>query len=104
MGLQLGSSLGTPINMWGGATGQINPCLLVAAAAHPTPASAAPHGPSSLEARRFLPVCVDTSEVLHLEHKDEPHEWDGRTDDFATAWHCFNAYDYIESLPLHLCV
>ena len=102
MGLQLGSSLGTPINMWGGATGQSNPCLLVAAATHPTPAPAAPHGPSSLEAQRFLPVHVDTSEVLHLEHKDEPHEGDGHTDNLATARHCYDVFDYIESLPLHL--
>ena len=102
MGLQLGSSLGTPINMWGGATGQINPRLLAAAAAHLTPAPAAPRGPSSPEAQRFLPVRVDTSEVLHLEHKDEPHEGDGWTDDLATARHCYDVYDYIESLPLHL--
>ena len=102
MGLQLGSSLGTPINMWGGATGQINPCLLAAAAAHPTPAPAAPRGPSSPEAQRFLPVRVDTSEVLHLEHKDELHEGDGRTDDLATARHCYDVLDYIESLLLHL--
>jgi len=47
---------------------------------------------------------VDTSEVLHLEHKDEPHEGDGRMDDLATAQHCYDAFDYIESLPLHLCV
>ena len=102
MGLQLGSSLGTPINMWGGATGQINPRLLAATAAHPTPAPAAPRGPSSLEAQRFLPVRVDTSEVLHLEHKDEPHERDGRKDDHATARHCCDVHDYTESLPLHL--
>ena len=68
----------------------------------PTPA--APRGPSSLKVRRFLPVRVDTSEVLHLEHKDEPHEGDGRTDDLATARHYYDVYDYIESLPLHLCV
>ena len=85
MGLQLGRSLGTPINMWGRATGQINPRLLAAAVAHPTPAPTAPHGPSSPEVQRFLPVRVDTSEVLHLEHKDEPHEGDGWTDDLATA-------------------
>jgi hypothetical protein len=45
---------------------------------------------------------VDTSEVLHLEHKDKPHEGDERTDDLATARHCYDVYDYIESLPLHL--
>ena len=77
---------------------------MAAAAAHPTPAPAAPRGPSSPEAQRFLPVRVDTSEVLHLEHKDEPHEGDGRTDDLATARHYYDVYDYIESLPLHLCV
>ena len=102
MGLQLGSSLGTPINMWGGAMGQINPCLLAAIAAHPMPASIAPRGPSSPEAQRFLPVHVDTLEVLHLEHKDEPHEGDGRTDNLTTARHYYDAFDYIESLPLHL--
>ena len=102
MGLQLGSSLGTPINMWGGAMGQINPHLLAATAAHPTPASAAPRGPSSPEVQRFLPVRVDTSEVLHLEHKDEPHEGDRRMDDLATAWHCYDMFDYIELLSLHL--
>ena len=59
--------------------------ILAAATAHPTPTPAAPHEPSSPEARRFLPVRVDTSEVLHLEHKDEPHEGDGCTDDLATA-------------------
>ena len=104
MGLQLRSSLGTPINMWGGATGQINPHLLTAATAHPTPASAAPRRPSSPEAQRFLPIRVDTLEVLHLEHKDEPHEGDGQTDDLTTIRHCYDAFDYIESLPLHLCV
>ena len=88
--------------MWGGATGQINPRLLAAAAAYPMPAPAAPRGPSSPEARRFLPVRVDTSEVLHLEHKDEPHERDGWRDDLATAQHCYDTFDYIESLPLHL--
>jgi hypothetical protein len=51
---------------------------LLAATAHPTPALVVPRGPSSPEAQRFLPVRVDTSEVLHLEHKDEPHEKDGR--------------------------
>ena len=66
------------------------------------PALAAPHGPSSPEVRRFLPVRVDTLEVLHLEHKDEPHEGDGRTDDLTTARHYYNVYDYIESLSLHL--
>ena len=76
--------------------------VLAAAAAHPTPAPTAPCGPSSPEARRFLPVRVDTSEVLHLEHKDEPHKGDGHTDDLATTRHCYNVYDYIESLPLHL--
>ena len=76
--------------------------ILAAAAAHPTPAPAAPNGPSSPEARRFLPVRVDTSEVLHLEHKDEPHEGDGRTDNLATARHCYDTFNYIESLPLHL--
>ena len=76
--------------------------FLAAAAAHPTSAPAAPRGPSSPEARRFLPVRVDTSELLHLEHKDEPYEGDGRTDDLATTRHCYDAYDYIESLPLHL--
>ena len=86
----------------GWETGLSNPCLLAAAAAHPTPAPAAPRGPSSLEAQRFLPISVDTSEVLHLEHKDEPHEGDGWMDDLATARHCYDVFDYIESLPLHL--
>ena len=86
----------------GWATGQINPHLLAAAVAHLTPTPAAPRGPSSSEAQRFLPVRVDTSEVLHLEHKDEPHEGDGWTDDLATARHCYDAFDYIKSLPLHL--
>ena len=86
----------------GWATGLSDPCLLVAAAAHPTPAPTATRRPSSLEAQCFLPVRVDTSEVLHLEHKDEPHEGDGCTDDLATARHCYDAFDYMESLPLHL--
>ena len=87
----------------GWATGLGIPhAFLAAAAAHPTPAPAAPHGPSSPEVQCFLPVRVDTSEVLHLEHKDEPHEGDGRTDDLATGRHCYDVYDYIESLPLHL--
>ena len=77
---------------------------MVATTTHPTPAPAAPRGPSSPKARRFLPVRVDTSEVLHLEHKDEPHEGDEWMDDLATAWHYYDAFDYIESLPLHLCV
>ena len=80
----------------------IHAFLAAAAAAHPTSAPIAPRGPSSSKVRRFLPVRVDTSEVLHLEHKDEPHEGGGRTDDLATARHCYDAYDYIESLPLHL--
>ena len=83
--------------------GLSNPHLLAATvAAHPTPAPTAPRGPSSLEAQCFLPVRVDTSEVLHLEHKDEPYEGDGWTDDLATTWHCYDTFDYIESLPLHL--
>jgi hypothetical protein len=45
---------------------------------------------------------VDTSEVLHLEHKDEPHEGDERTDDLTIARHCYDTYDYIESLLLYL--
>jgi predicted protein tyrosine phosphatase len=70
---------------------------------HPSHAApAAPHEPSSPEAQRFLPVRVDTSEVLHLEHKDEPHEGDEWTDNLATARHYYDTYDYIESLPLHL--
>jgi hypothetical protein len=40
--------------------------------------------------------------MLHLEHKDESHEGDEREDDLATARHCYNSYDYIESLSLHL--
>jgi len=74
----------------------------LAAAALPHAHAFIPHGPSSPEARRFLPVRVDTSEVLHLEHKDEPHEGDGRTDELATARHCYDVHDYTESLPLHL--
>ena len=58
--------------------------------------------PSSPEAQRFLPVCVDTSEVLHLEHKDEPHEGDRWMDDLATARHYYDAFNYIKSFPLHL--
>ena len=88
----------------GWATGLGIHATLAAAAAHPTPMPAAPCGPSSPEARRFLPVRVDTSEVLHLEHKDEPHEGDGWTDDLATARHCYDAFEYIESLLLHLCI
>ena len=76
--------------------------FLVAAVAHPTLAPIVPRGPSGPEVHRFLPVRVDTSEVLHLEHKDEPHEANGREDDFASARHCYDAYDYIESIPLHL--
>ena len=50
-----------------------------------------------------LPPCtVDTSEVLHLEHKDESHEGDEWINDLATARHCYDVYNYIESLPLHL--
>jgi hypothetical protein len=45
---------------------------------------------------------VDTSEVLHLEHKDEPYEGDEQTDNLTTARHCYDTYDYIESLSLHL--
>ena len=82
--------------------GQSNPRLLAATATHPTPAPTAPRGPSSPEAQCFLPVRVDTLEVLHLEHKDEPHKGDGQTDDLATAWHCYDVYDYIELLLLHL--
>ena len=88
----------------GWATGLGIHAFLAAATAHPMPAPVAPRGPSSSEARCFLPVRVDTSEVLHLEHKDEPHEGDGRTDELATARHCYDAFDYIKSLPLHLCV
>jgi hypothetical protein len=51
----------------------------------------------------------DTLDVLHLEHKDEPHkrgtirEWRvDMKDDHTTARHCYNVFDYIESLPLHL--
>jgi hypothetical protein len=45
---------------------------------------------------------VDTSEVLHLEHKEELYEGDEQTDNLTIAWHCYDAYDNIESLPLHL--
>jgi hypothetical protein len=45
---------------------------------------------------------VETLEVLHLEHKDKPHKGDEQMDDLTTAWHCYDAYDYIELLPLHL--
>jgi hypothetical protein len=45
---------------------------------------------------------VDTSEVLHLEHKDELHEGDKQTDDLAAARHCYDVYDYIKLLSLHL--
>ena len=82
--------------------GLSDPCLLTAVVAHPTPAPAAPRGPSSLEAQRFLPIRVDTSEVLHLEHKDKPHEGDEWMDDLATARHCYDAFNNIESLLLHL--
>ena len=88
----------------GWATGLGIRAFLAAAAAHPTPAPAAPRGPSSPEARRFLHIRVDSSEVLHLEHKDEPHEGDEWTDNLTTARHCYDAFDYIESLPLHLLV
>ena len=87
---------------WATGLGIPHAFLVVAVAAHPTPAPAAPHGPSSPEARRFLPIRVDTSEVLHLEHKDEPHERDRRKDDHETAWHCCDVHDYTESLPLYL--
>jgi hypothetical protein len=76
---------------------------LVATAAHPTPAPAAPRGPSSPEVQRFLPVRVDTSEVLHLEHKDKLHEGDRWTDDLATTRHCYDAYDY-SATPVRLVV
>jgi hypothetical protein len=41
---------------------------------------------------------VDTLEVLHLEHKDEPHEKGGWMDDLATARHCCDAYVYINTV------
>jgi hypothetical protein len=57
----------------------------------------------------FSPYVWDTLEVLHLEHKDELHErgmiHERRvdvTDDHTTAQHCYDTFDYIESLPLHL--
>jgi hypothetical protein len=40
---------------------------------------------------------VDTSEVLHLEHKDEPHE-----KDVCEQLHGTAAMRNIESLSLHL--
>ena len=45
---------------------------------------------------------MDASELLHLEHKNEPHEGDEWTDDLTTARHCYDTFNYIESLPLHL--
>jgi hypothetical protein len=42
----------------------------------PTLTPTASCGPSSLEAQPFSPYVWDTLEVLHLEHKDEPHERD----------------------------
>jgi hypothetical protein len=45
---------------------------------------------------------VDTLEVLHLEHKDKPHEGDEWMDNLTTTRHCYDAYNYIESLLLHL--
>jgi hypothetical protein len=51
----------------------------------------------------------DTLEVLHLEHKDKLHErgmireWRvDVTDDHTTARHCYDTFDYIKSLLLHL--
>jgi hypothetical protein len=84
MGLELGSSLGR-LYKQGLGVARAERHHLVAVAAHPTPVPIAPCGPSSLEAQHFLPICVDTSEVLHLEHKDEPHEGDDRMDDLTTA-------------------
>ena len=69
MGLQLGRSLG---RLYKQGVGDVD-CrhiFLVAVVAHPTLAPIVPRGPSSPEAHRFLPVRVDTSEVLHLEHKE----------------------------------
>jgi hypothetical protein len=101
MGLQLRSSLGHLYKQGVGAA-RANRRHLAAAAAHPTPVPAAPHGPSSPEAQCFLSIRVDTSEVLYLEHKDEPHKGDEWTDNLAIARHCYDVYDDIESLPLHL--
>jgi hypothetical protein len=84
MGLQLGSLLGRLYKQGVGAT-RAKGRHLEATTAHPMPVPAVPRGPSSPEVQRFLPVCVHTSEVLHLEHKDEPHEGDERTDDLAIA-------------------
>ena len=87
----------------GWATGQSNPHLLAAAVAHPTPAPAAPRGPSSPEAQRLLPVRMDTSEVLHLEHKDEPHEGDGRTRNCMALLRRVRLHRVASAAPTHLC-
>jgi hypothetical protein len=54
------------------------------------------------------PYVWDTLEVLHLEHKDEPHERDdpraegGCDEQPCNCMHCNGMFVYIESLPLHL--
>jgi hypothetical protein len=74
------------INRGGGAdSGHV---LLVATEPRPPrPCLVVPRGPSSPEARRFLPYVWDTSEVLHLEHKDEPHEGIVVKNEHASALH-----------------
>jgi hypothetical protein len=84
MGLQLRSSLGRLYKQGVGAA-RVRRRHLAATATHPMLAPVALRGPSSSKTQRFLPIRVDTSEVLHLEHKDEPHEGDERMDDLATA-------------------
>jgi len=57
----------------------------------PMPTPIAPRRPSSPEARRFFPYVWDTSKVLHLEHKDKPHERDwrgGRPHNYTTLLLC----------------
>ena len=51
--------------------------------------------------RCFLPVRVDTLEVLHLEHLDEPCEDVKDTDDCTTL---LDTYVYIETAYVALCV
>ena len=68
MGLQLGSSLGC-LYKRGVGDGVRGIPRFSASRRRPTPSLVASRRPSSLESRRFLLVRVDTSEVLHLEHK-----------------------------------
>ena len=86
----------------GWARGEIDPHLLAAAVASPR-SRLLLLADLAVRRRNASSLYVwDSSEVLHLEHKDEPREGDVETDDHATALPAATRTTTSSRLPLHL--